>query len=65
MEIIVCIKQVPDTTDVRINPETKTLSRLGEASIIYGCDVYAVEEAVRFFLEHGYGPPPPAGGLFG
>ena len=29
MKIIVCIKQVPDTTNVRINPETNTLVREG------------------------------------
>ena len=25
MNIIVCVKQVPDTTQIRLNPETKTL----------------------------------------
>ena len=47
MKIIVCIKQVPDTTDVRINPETNTLIREGVASIINPFDLYAIEEAVR------------------
>ena len=47
MHIAVCLKQVPDTTDVRINPETNTLVRDGVASIINPFDVYAIEEAVR------------------
>jgi electron transfer flavoprotein beta subunit len=47
MNIIVCIKQVPETTDVRINPETNTLIREGVKSIINPFDVYAIEEGVR------------------
>ncbi|MCM8812601.1 MAG: electron transfer flavoprotein subunit beta/FixA family protein [Candidatus Omnitrophica bacterium] len=47
MNIVVCIKQVPDTTDVRINPETNTLIRDGVKSIINPFDMYAIEEAVR------------------
>ncbi|MFH1519395.1 MAG: electron transfer flavoprotein subunit beta/FixA family protein [Candidatus Omnitrophota bacterium] len=47
MKIVVCIKQVPDTTDVKINPETNTLIREGVDSIINPFDMYAIEEAVR------------------
>ena len=47
MNIIVCIKQVPDTTNVRINPETNTLMRDGVESIINPFDMYAIEEALR------------------
>ncbi|MDD4294988.1 MAG: electron transfer flavoprotein subunit beta/FixA family protein [Candidatus Omnitrophica bacterium] len=47
MHIVVCIKQVPDTTDVKINPETNTLVREGVQSIINPFDLYALEEAVR------------------
>ena len=47
MEIVVCIKQVPETTEVKINPETNTLIREGVASIINPFDMYAIEEAVR------------------
>ncbi|MEI8349581.1 MAG: electron transfer flavoprotein subunit beta/FixA family protein [Candidatus Omnitrophota bacterium] len=47
MKIIVCIKQVPDTTEVKINPETNTLIREGVSSIINPFDMYAIEEAVR------------------
>ncbi|NOY86786.1 MAG: electron transfer flavoprotein subunit beta/FixA family protein [Deltaproteobacteria bacterium] len=53
MEIIVCIKQVPDTTKVRINPETNTLVREGVESIINPFDLYAIEEAVRLKEAHG------------
>ena len=47
MNIIVCIKQVPETSEVRINPETNTLIREGVKSIINPFDMYAIEEAVR------------------
>ena len=47
MNIIVCIKQVPETTEVRINPQTNTLIREGVTSIINPFDMYAIEEAVR------------------
>jgi len=47
MNIVVCIKQVPETTEVRINPETNTLMREGVKSIINPFDMYAIEEAVR------------------
>ena len=53
MRIIVCIKQVPDTTNVRINPDTNTLVREGVQSIINPFDVYAIEEGVR--LKERYG----------
>ena len=47
MNIIVCIKQVPDTTDIRIDPKTNTLVREGVPSIINPFDTYAIEEGVR------------------
>ena len=47
MNIIVCIKQVPDTTKVKIDPETNTLVREGVESIINPFDIYALEEAIR------------------
>lgn len=47
VKIVVCVKQVPDTTEVRINPETNTLIREGVASILNPFDLYAVEEAIR------------------
>jgi len=47
MNIVVCIKQVPGTTEVKINNETNTLVREGVESIINPFDTYAVEEGVR------------------
>jgi electron transfer flavoprotein beta subunit len=47
MNIIVCIKQVPDTSEVKINPETNTLIREGVSSIINPFDMFAIEEGLR------------------
>ena len=47
MNIIVCIKQVPDTAEVRINPETNTLIRDGVAGIINPYDLHAIEAALQ------------------
>lgn len=47
MDIIVCIKQVPDTSDVKINPETNTLMREGVPSIINPFDENAIEAALQ------------------
>ncbi|MCK4328864.1 electron transfer flavoprotein subunit beta/FixA family protein [candidate division WOR-3 bacterium] len=47
MRIIVSVKQVPDTQDVKIDPETNTLIREGVPSIMNPLDAYAVEEALR------------------
>jgi electron transfer flavoprotein beta subunit len=47
MKIIVCIKQVPGTTQVKINPETNTLIREGADPIINPYDTYAIEEGIR------------------
>lgn len=47
MHIVVCIKQVPDTTNVRINPKTNTLMREGVESIVNPFDEYALEEGLR------------------
>ncbi|MCG0278272.1 MAG: electron transfer flavoprotein subunit beta/FixA family protein [Thermanaeromonas sp.] len=46
MRIIVCIKQVPDTTEVRIDPRTGTLIRTGVPSIINPEDRHALEAAL-------------------
>ena len=53
MNIIVCIKQVPDTTNIRIDPETNTLVRSGVQSIVNPFDMYAIEEAVRLKEKFG------------
>ena len=46
MNVIVCIKQVPDTAEVKINPETGTLMREGIPSIVNPFDTFAIEEAL-------------------
>jgi len=53
MNILVCIKQVPDTKDVRLDPETNTLAREGVASIMNPFDRHALEEGVRLKEELG------------
>jgi electron transfer flavoprotein beta subunit len=47
MNIIVCIKQVPGTTNVSIDEKTNTLKREGVEAIINPFDEYAIEEGVR------------------
>ena len=47
IKIAVCIKQVPGTTEIKIDPETNTLVREGIENIINPFDTYAVEEGVR------------------
>lgn len=46
MKILVCVKQVPDTTEVRIDPVKGTLIRDGVPSILNPDDANAVEEAL-------------------
>ena len=53
MKIAVCIKQVPDTTEIRIDPVKKTLIRTGVPSIMNPFDVNAVEAALE--LKDRYG----------
>jgi electron transfer flavoprotein alpha/beta subunit len=53
MNILVCIKQVPDTTEIKINPETNTLMREGVPSIVNTFDAYALELGVRLKEKHG------------
>ena len=47
MNILVCIKQVPDTTEIKIDPVTNTLIRDGVPSIVNPYDGYALEAAAR------------------
>ncbi|MDA4130142.1 MAG: FAD-binding protein [Thaumarchaeota archaeon] len=48
MNIIVCIKQVPDTNDMRIDPKTNNLIREGVPAVVNPTDLNAIEEALRF-----------------
>ena len=47
MKIIVCIKQVPNTTEIKIDPVTNTLKRDGVPSIINPDDKAAIEAALQ------------------
>lgn len=47
MNIVVCVKQVPGTTEVKMNKETNTIIREGVEAIINPFDSYAVEEGLR------------------
>lgn len=53
MKIVVCIKQVPGSTEVKINPETNTLMREGVEAIINPFDMYALEEGLRLKEKYG------------
>jgi electron transfer flavoprotein beta subunit len=52
MKIVVCVKQVPEITNVRVNPETGTLIREGVASILNPFCEYALDHAVRLTAEN-------------
>ena len=47
MNILVCVKQVPDTTEIKIDPVKNTLIRDGVPSILNPFDGYALEAAAR------------------
>ncbi|MDU4939394.1 MAG: electron transfer flavoprotein subunit beta/FixA family protein [Clostridium sp.] len=53
MNIVVCVKQVPDTTVVKIDPKTGTLIRDGVPSIINPEDKHALEAALQLKEAHG------------
>ena len=57
MNILVCIKQVPDTSEIKIDPVTNTLIRAGVPSIVNPFDTYALEMAVQ--LKERYGGTVP------
>ena len=70
MKIIVCVKQVPDTTEVKIDPETNTLIRQGVPSIVNPFDLNAVETGLQLREKNGgevvvisMGPPQAAEAL--
>ena len=53
MHIVVCIKQVPDSAQIRVHPVTNTIMRQGVPAIINPYDLVALEEALR--LKDRYG----------
>lgn len=52
MNIVVCIKQVPDSTQVKVDPETGTLIRAGVPSILNPYDHFALETALALKKKH-------------
>jgi len=70
MHIVVCIKQVPDSTHIRVHPVTNTIMRQGVPAIINPYDLFALEEALHLKDKHGgrvtvitMGPPQAAPAL--
>jgi electron transfer flavoprotein beta subunit len=53
MKICVCIKQVPDTAEVKLDPKTNTLIRDGVPSIINHDDRSAIETAIQIKEKYG------------
>jgi electron transfer flavoprotein beta subunit len=53
MDIIVLVKQVPDTTEIKIDKETNTLIRAGVQSIVNPNDLAGVEEALKLKARYG------------
>lgn len=53
MHIVVCIKQVPDSAQIRVHPVTNTIMRQGVPTIINPYDVFALEQALRLRDKHG------------
>lgn len=47
MHIVVCMKQVPDSAQIRVHPVTNTIMRQGVPTIINPYDLFALEEAMR------------------
>lgn len=65
LHIVACIKQVPDTKVIKMNPKTNTMDRASAPAILNPYDAHAVEEAVRLKKRYGgtvsvltMGPPP-------
>lgn len=52
MKIVVCIKQVPEVTNVQVDPTTSTLIREGVRSILNPFCEYALDHAVRIAQSH-------------
>ncbi len=53
LNIVVCIKQVPDTNDMRIDPKTNNLIREGVPAVVNPTDLNSIEEALRFKDDYG------------
>lgn len=53
MHIVVCVKQVPDTKIIKINPKTNTLDHASAPAILNPYDAHAVQEAVTIRKKPG------------
>ncbi|TVQ39296.1 MAG: electron transfer flavoprotein subunit beta/FixA family protein [Geminicoccaceae bacterium] len=53
MNLFVCIKQVPDSAQIRVHPVTNTIMRQGVPTIVNPYDLFALEEALRLRDEYG------------
>jgi electron transfer flavoprotein beta subunit len=53
LHILVCVKQVPNTTEIKMDPKTNTLDRSSASAIINPYDAHAVEEAVKIKKQFG------------
>ncbi len=53
MHIVVCMKQVPDSAQIRVHPVTNTIMRQGVPTIINPYDLFAIEEALRLRDQFG------------
>jgi electron transfer flavoprotein beta subunit len=53
MHIVVCIKQVPDSAQIRVHPVTNTIMRQGVPTIVNPYDLFALEAALRLRDELG------------
>lgn len=70
MHLVVCIKQVPDSAQIRVHPVTNTIMRQGVPTIINPYDLFALEQALRLRDQFGgkvtvltMGPPMAADAL--
>lgn len=53
LNLVVCIKQVPDSAQIRVHPVTNTIMRQGVPTIINPYDLFALEEALRLRDQYG------------
>lgn len=53
MHIVVCIKQVPDSAQIRVHPVTNTIMRQGVPAIVNPYDLFSLEEALKLKDEFG------------
>ena len=53
LNLVVCIKQVPDSAQIRVHPVTNTIMRQGVPTIINPYDLFALEQALQLRDTHG------------